>query len=1019
MKTQGKSNPIKYLFFSLLAVTLIFGMLVGSASAQISPEVGLSFVADPEIKTPQLEILSASSEAIDLNARFSEIVPGHTTIAGQEYLTLTGEGYFYENTPGAPALPVMRKMVEVPLEAKVSVELLGAETQSVSLSKLGLDGVIAPVQEAQPKCSGPVPPTAPDAQIYGSGLYPNEPVAIINDFIMRGHRVVVVETRPIRYNAVSGELETISEMNFRLNLEGSNMQLTNSEADRLNSQAFNSIMEPEVLNYNQGRLVTVPKDGERILIITADMFQSALGRFVTLKQSQGFQVSVVNMTTIGSNTTAAIRSYILQQYNGATPPVYVILVGDYVGGDPVGSITNWDFRTGNDHRTDLHYYTMDNDTEYTPDVFGARFPVRTVDHLNAMIDKYFAYENASGAEPWVKKAEYLASDDSYNYHIAEGSHNFVINSFTLPRGYTGIFPENPQPGGDKIYAITHNATGADAVASMNDDRVFLVYSGHGATTYWDGPRVTQSDIRNMTGVAIPYVASHACVTADFYEQEAFSDTWVIEPVNGSLTFFGASHNSYWPEDDTLERSSFSTLFRDEGGIDVPSVGAFTQSGLLAVAASGSIRTNYYWEEYHVFGDPTLVVVMGPKYPDFRMSVEPEALKTCSTSTNQAVVNLTSINDFANAVDLSASTVAGFTTTFAPQRLTPPGSSNLTIAGDGTAEAGTQVMTITGVSGELEQTAELTLNIYPPIAGKPMLSAPQDNARDQSQRPAFSWTAAANAETYQLQIAKDPNFTEIVLDKTGIEGTSFTPNAPLVTDTQYYWRVKAENICGVVDGEQVFTFRTKAGPGDCAQGTVKDIIRHDDFEDGLNGWENPSDANYPEIKFNLTTVAAYSPTQSVLGAVPALVTDQRLVSPVMTVPDVPDPVSLIFWHKWTFDSNTACNDGGILEFSYDQGNTWNQVAMSYLLTSKYNGTVKNGVVNPLVGKPAWCFASDEWVKTVVDLTFAKGKDVQFRFRLGTGIDGEAEGWYIDDVTLQACVPGVSEYKLHLPLIVTNK
>ena len=157
-----------------------------------------------------------------------------------------------------------------------------------------------------------------------------------------------------------------------------------------------------------------------------------------------------------------------------------------------------------------------------------------------MIAKYQTYNNVSGAEPWVKKAEFLASDDSGYYQVAEGSHNFVINSFTLPRGYTGIFPQNPQPGGDKIYAITYGGTGAHAVASMNDDRAFLIYSGHGATTYWDAPRVTQSDVRNMTGVAIPYGLHMLCITADFNVGEAFSDTCVIEPVNGSLTFFSAS-----------------------------------------------------------------------------------------------------------------------------------------------------------------------------------------------------------------------------------------------------------------------------------------------------------------------------------------------------------------------------------------------------------------------------------------------------------------------------------------------
>jgi len=353
---------------------------------------------------------------------------------------------------------------------------------------------------------------------------------------MRGHRIVIVEIRPVRYNASLAELEVTSDISFQLKLEGSDLARTNSEADRLNSAPFNRILQPVVLNYNQGRPVGISNTAERILIITADMFQTDLAPFVTLKQQQGFEVSVVNLTTIGANTTTAIKNYIKAQYLGATPPDYVLLVGDYISGDPVGSITNWPFRTDSGFRTDLHYYTMDSETEFVPDIFGGRFPVRTVAQLTAMVDKYLDYQELSGGEPWIKKAEYLASNDGSYYWMAEASHNYVIETYTLPHSYTGIFPNNSQPGGDKIYAITYGGTGAHAVASMNDDRAFIVYSGHGASTFWDAPRVNQTDIRNMTGVAISYVASHACVTADFNTAESFGDTWVIEPVSGGLTF---------------------------------------------------------------------------------------------------------------------------------------------------------------------------------------------------------------------------------------------------------------------------------------------------------------------------------------------------------------------------------------------------------------------------------------------------------------------------------------------------
>ncbi|HOZ38768.1 MAG TPA: C25 family cysteine peptidase [Anaerolineaceae bacterium] len=1005
------SNP-RHFFIILFVSVMLAGLLVSPTAAQGGIDQWLAFGPDVQGDLPEVALVFASAEVIEIHALMPGARFGEITIAGQTYLTLSGEGYIFDGQVGAPALPVVRKMIEVPLGAKVSLELLEAKTQTVSLTGLGLQGKIAPNQPSQPKCGEPEPAAAPSAEFYGSAYYPAEQLAITDDFIIRGHRIVVVEIRPVRYSATLGELEVTSEISLRLSLSGSDMTRTNSEADRLNSAPFNQILQPTVLNYNQDRPLASAKPVERILIITADMFQADLADFVTLKESQGFTTSVVNLTTVGGNTTASIKNYIKTQYLGANPPDYVILVGDYYPGN-AADLTNWNFRTDSGFRTDLHYYTMDSETEFVPDIFGGRFPVRTVSQLTAMIDKYLAYQDLSGVEPWIKKAEFLASNDGSYYDVAEASHNYVINSYTLPHGYTGIFPNNPQPGGDKIYAITYGGTGAHAVASMNDDRSFIVYSGHGASTFWDAPRVNQTDIRNMTGEAISYVASHACVTADFNTGESFGDTWVIEPVNGGLTFFGASDNSYWDQDDVLERTVFDTLYADPELIDVPSVGSMTHAGLLQVDAQLSMG-NYYWEEYHIFGDPSLVITMGPKYPDFRINADPTAIKTCNDGSNSASVNVTSINDYVTPVNLTASPQTGFTTTFANNPVIPPSSTTATIGGNGTAATGSQTLVLTGTAGDLIHTAQIELSIFAPILSGPELLTPANNAKDVSPRPTFTWTPVANAETYQLQVSADAAFSQIVFDRAGIVGTSFTLTMNLATDTQYYWRVYAENICGDVISTQAYAFRTSPGAGDCGEGTVKQEIFFDSFEGGLGAWQNPGDT----FKFDITTVRAYSPVSSVLASVPETQSDQRFISPAFTVPNTTEPVSLIFWHRWTFDSPTACNDGAILEATINGGTTWNQVAKSYLLTNAYNGSIRSGEYNPLAGRQAWCYGTDEWVRTVVQLSPYKGKTVQFRFRMGTGTSGAAEGWYIDDVLLLTCVANTQSYKIFLPSVLAG-
>ncbi len=996
------------------AVLLFLGLAFGSTQAQSTPGGWLPFGENPTQGGPVVELVSADGNEIVLQASFAGIEYTTVEIDGSSYTSLSAAGYDTAGAVGQPALPVVHRLIEIPYGAQVDIEVTSLVSQVIKMDLAGLRYPIVPRQPAQPKCGDPIPNVVPDRLTYQSAQsVPQSPVTIVKETMVRGHRLILLEMAPVRYNPASAELDTISEVNIRLKLTGSDVANTLVELNRLSSSSFDDVLSGSVMNYNLGQTSLASKTGERYLIITANVYESALASFVSLKQSQGFSVSLVNLSTTGTDTTS-IKNYIRGQYQGTTPPVYVLLVGDYNDGED--SLTNWPFRSSgqSSYRTDLEYFTMDGNTDFVPDMLYGRFPVRDVVQVGNITAKLVAYEAANGSEVWVKKAEFLASNDSSFYDVAEATHNYVINTYTLPKGYSGIFPNNPQPGGDKIYAITYGGTGANAVTSMNDDRSFVVYSGHGASTFWDNPRVTQTDIRNLTGVAIPYIGSHACVTADFNTNESFGDTWIVEPVNGALTYLGASDNSYWDEDDLLERTIFDTLYADPAMVNVPSVGAFRQAGLLAVDDSGSSLGNYYWEEYHIFGDPSLKITLKPKYPDFSVSVTPGTAKVCNTGSVQAEVSLGSQNNFASPVNLNISTVTGFGSQLNPASpIVPPNSTTLTLSGNGTATLGTQTVVVTGTSGSLTHSAELALSVYPQVSTGPQLSQPGNGAVNVSPKPTFSWVAIPQAETYTLEVATDAAFTHVVISKPGITTSTYTPLNDLPTDTAFYWRVSAVNICGSAVSAEAFSFTTRPGPGDCPVGTVKSSIFVEDFETGMDGWSEQTNSYYG-VKWELTTVRALSPSHAVLATVPEKISDQRLASPALAVPQSANPISLIFWHRWTFDSQTSCNDGGILESSVNNGTTWKIVPVTSILTTPYNGVIASGSYNPMTGKTAWCGTSD-WVRSVVDLESFKGQTVQFRFRLGSGVLGAAEGWYLDDFALQQCVDPASINRIFMPFI----
>jgi hypothetical protein len=222
-------------------------------------------------------------------------------------------------------------------------------------------------------------------------------------------------------------------------------------------------------------------------------------------------------------------------------------------------------------------------------------------------------------------------------------------------------------------------------------------------------------------------------------------------------------------------------------------------------------------------------------------------------------------------------------------------------------------------------------------------------------------------------------------------------------TQLFWRITPSNQCGVSPESPVFTFTTRATPGDCGPGTNEVVYFANDMESGASGWTHSAatgpdtwvlddtDANSPANSWNVTDVGEVS--------------DQRLESPEVAVPPGINMPTLQFYNKRDIEENgdSACWDGGILEYSNDSGNNWTQIDNSRLETDQYTGPVGANSGNPLANLDAWCGARD-WDRSVVDLSGLEGQDLKFRFRLGTDSLIEAGLWHIDDVVVQSCEPG---------------
>jgi hypothetical protein len=126
--------------------------------------------------------------------------------------------------------------------------------------------------------------------------------------------------------------------------------------------------------------------------------------------------------------------------------------------------------------------------------------------------------------------------------------------------------------------------------------------------------------------------------------------------------------------------------------------------------------------------------------------------------------------------------------------------------------------------------------------------------------------------------------------------------------------------------------------------------------------------------------------------------QLFMKKVVTIPENAGQVRLSFFHIFNFEPGF---DGGVLELSTDEGETWQDVG-PLILVGGYDGKLTEDSSNPLGNRFAWTSRGRPGVfsQVVIDLSGFAGKRVKLKFLAGfdaaAGILNGYTGWFIDDI-----------------------
>jgi hypothetical protein len=97
-----------------------------------------------------------------------------------------------------------------------------------------------------------------------------------------------------------------------------------------------------------------------------------------------------------------------------------------------------------------------------------------------------------------------------------------------------------------------------------------------------------------------------------------------------------------------------------------------------------------------------------------------------------------------------------------------------------------------------------------ILQRPPLMSPDNASADVNRLPEFSWNSVNEAEGYQLQIARDFNFTDQIANEFLTE-TTFALQTELEFNTLYFWRVRALSSDGNSNWSSSWRFTTLVDP----------------------------------------------------------------------------------------------------------------------------------------------------------------------------------------------------------------
>lgn len=589
----------------------------------------------------QLE-LNAEANGVVLTANTQHFFEAYSGIQGFEAIEInTPEGifnklivpsYVYSKEYGKPELPQIQKLIEIPIGADITTELLAYEKQTLLLTDFGINHKLIPSQPSISK--GEDASSVPFKfypEIYDQDEFLGKEIITVERLgVLRGVQIARLTIAPFKYNPVSNELMIFNNIELHVSYGNADYKQTQLLKEKNYTPAFNPSFS-ELINYKPLAKDLITTYPVKYVIVSDPMFQNDLQNFIEWKTKKGFNVveAYTNDPMVGSTTTS-IKAYLEDLYTSGTAadpaPSYVLFVGD------VAQVPAFNGNSGS-HVSDLYYCTYDGPNDIYPDMYYGRFSATSSSQLLPQIEKTLMFEQYTFPDPSYLDEVLLVAgvDASMAPTYGNGQINYgTDNYFNAAHGITSHI---------YLYGSGSPVTSDQASASaliiddVSNGVGFANYTAHCWESGWADPSFETSDVSGLSNQdEYCVIVSNCCLPNSFDNAECFGEAILRAEGKGAVGHIGGSNNTYWNEDfwwavgtgsisanpaySQTGLGVFDCLFHENGEAVSDwfiTLSQMVHAGNLAVtAAAGS--EEYYWEIYHVMGDPSLMPYMSVPDP---------------------------------------------------------------------------------------------------------------------------------------------------------------------------------------------------------------------------------------------------------------------------------------------------------------------------------------------------------------------------------------------------------------------